>query len=411
MKTDIDTLMEEKDLDAIFVTGPAQNNPAMVYLTGIAHLTRANLVKKRGEPPVLFHYPMERDEAARTGLISRAMDIPFQEEMMRRYPDDLAQANGLVYQKMFFEAGLERGRVGIYGLNEAGPAFAAFTALQRVMPEIELVGEIGRSVMLSAMETKSPDEIEHIRKIGQTATTIIGQVADLLTSQTVHNQVLVKPDGSPLRIREVKQKIGLWLAEREAENPEGTIFASGYDAGVPHSTGNPDEPLRLGQTIVFDFYPREAGGGYFYDITRTWCLGYAPDEALALYEAVLDVYQAVVSSLRLGQTCQSYQELVCDLFEAGGHPTLRSNPGTTDGYVHSLGHGLGLHIHEQPWFRTASKDEYLLTPGMVFTVEPGLYYPERGLGVRLEDTLWARPDGEFEILAPYPLDLVLPIKG
>ena len=47
---------------------------------------------------------------------------------------------------------------------------------------------------------------------------------------------------------------------------------------------------------------------------------------------------------------------------------------------------------------------------MVVTVEPGLYYPERGMGVRLEDTLWARPDGVFEILAEYPMDLVLPVK-
>ena len=47
---------------------------------------------------------------------------------------------------------------------------------------------------------------------------------------------------------------------------------------------------------------------------------------------------------------------------------------------------------------------------MVVTIEPGLYYPERGMGVRLEDTVWVRPDGEMEVLAPYPMDLVLPVK-
>jgi Xaa-Pro aminopeptidase len=51
-----------------------------------------------------------------------------------------------------------------------------------------------------------------------------------------------------------------------------------------------------------------------------------------------------------------------------------------------------------------------LVAGVVITVEPGLYYPERGMGVRLEDTVWVRPDGQFEILADYPMDLVLPVK-
>ncbi len=410
MKTDLDELMDANNLDALWITGPAQNNPAMVYLTGIAHLTRADLIKKRGEPPVLYYQPMERDEAARTGLRTRPMDQQYLNELQKKFPSDSTQVLGRFYQKMLSENGIESGRVGIYGLIEIGPVFGVLTALDKLMPQIEFVGETGRSVMLSAMETKDSDEIEHIRKIGETATTIIGKVADLLTSHRVHDECLVKEDGSSLKVGDVKKKIDLWLAERGAENPEGTIFAIGYDAGVPHSTGNAQDPLRLGQTIVFDFFPREAGGGYFYDITRTWCLGYASDEALSLYESVLAVYQAAVKELKLGIPCKNLQLLASDLFEAGGHPTLRSDPTTTSGYVHSLGHGLGLHVHEQPWIRANLSADDCLRSGMVFTIEPGLYYPERGLGLRLEDTFWAKPDGSFEVLAPYPLDLVLPIK-
>jgi Xaa-Pro aminopeptidase len=79
--------------------------------------------------------------------------------------------------------------------------------------------------------------------------------------------------------------------------------------------------------------------------------------------------------------------------------------------VHSLGHGLGLHVHERPWFRSIASPSDQLDPGSVVTIEPGLYYPERGMGVRLEDTVWVRPDGNMEILAEYPLDLVLPLKS
>jgi Xaa-Pro aminopeptidase len=67
MKSDIDTLMENKKIDALLITGSAQHNPPMVYLTGGGHLTQANLIKKRGEGAVLFYNSIERDGAAQTG--------------------------------------------------------------------------------------------------------------------------------------------------------------------------------------------------------------------------------------------------------------------------------------------------------------------------------------------------------
>jgi Xaa-Pro aminopeptidase len=72
---------------------------------------------------------------------------------------------------------------------------------------------------------------------------------------------------------------------------------------------------------------------------------------------------------------------------------------------------VGLNIHESPWSGNGATEKDVLVPGAVVTIEPGLYYPSRGLGCRLEDTVTVRPDGTFEILAEFPLDLVLPIKG
>ena len=209
----------------------------------------------------------------------------------------------------------------------------------------------------------------------------------------------------------MKSRINLWLAEGGAETPEGTIFAIGRDAGVPHSVGNPSDPLRLGQTIVFDIFPCEAGGGFFYDFTRTWCLGYAPDEAWQLYEQVRTVYQQLCSEIKTNTPCNTYQKRACQLFEAQGHATILNTPMTENGFVHGLGHGVGLNIHERPWFRFNGSSEETLKPGSVFTLEPGLYYPEKGMGVRLEDTFWVRMDGSIEMLVDYPLDLVLPVRG
>jgi Xaa-Pro aminopeptidase len=269
---------------------------------------------------------------------------------------------------------------------------------------------MGETILLQAMATKDKDEVERMRQMGKITTEVVAQVADYLTSHEVEDVVLLKPDGRPLTIGDVKNQIRLWLAERGAEAPEGVIFAIGRDAGVPHSSGNPTDLLRLGQTIVFDIFPCEAGGGYFYDFTRTWCLGFATDEVQAAYEDVLAVYKQIMGELKADTPCHDYQVRTCELFEARGHPTLQSNPQTLEGYVHSLGHGLGLRVHELPRFGMAATDNDRLAPGVVVTIEPGLYYPERGFGIRLEDTIWVRPDGGMEVLADFPLDLVLPMK-
>jgi Xaa-Pro aminopeptidase len=410
MKSDLDSLMQAQQLDLILVTGPGQHNPAMVYLTGGGHLTNADLIKKRWEEPVLFYNPMERDEAARTGLITKNLaEYKFQ-DLLKEAGGDQITATALRYQRMFTELGITSGRVAIYGRVEAGTSFAIFSALQKVMPGLILVSEANNSVLLQAMGTKDQLEIERIQRMGKITTTVVGETADFLTSHAVKDEILTKSDGQPLTIGEVKRHINLWLAEREADNPEGTIFAIGRDAGVPHSTGTASDVLRLGQTIVYDIFPCEAGGGYYYDFTRTWCLGYAPDPVEALYQDVLDVYQTVSREMQVGALCKVYQERACELFEAKGHLTIKTDPMLQSGYVHSLGHGLGLRVHERPWFSLTASETDRLEPGAVFTIEPGLYYPEKNMGVRLENTAWVRLDGQIDVLADYPLDLVLPMK-
>jgi Xaa-Pro aminopeptidase len=219
----------------------------------------------------------------------------------------------------------------------------------------------------------------------------------------------VKRNGQPLTIGEVKSNINLWLAEAGVENPEGTIFSIGRDAGIGHSTGTPGDVLSLGKTIVFDIFPCESLGGYFYDFTRTWCLGYAPDDVQQLYDDVKHVYDTVVSELKVNESAAQYQHRTCEIFAAKGHPTVEQNAQTVSGYNHSLGHGIGLNVHEKPFFSRMSQDK--IVKGSVFTIEPGLYYPDKGMGVRIEDSYCVTPEGRIECLAPYPFDLVLKVKG
>ena len=411
MKNDLDSLLQQNDLDALLVVGPGDHNPAMTYFTGGAHITDALLVKKRGEQPLLFSHSMERDEAARSGLQTKIIEEYRFQDLLKEHGGDVQQATIDLYCKMLADAGLASGRVALYGITNLGRAYGLFSGLQKALPEITFVGELGAPTLLQAMATKDGAEVERIRRMGRITTEVVGLTADYLTSHEVREETLIKPDGAPLTVGDVKARINLWLAERGAENPEGTIFAIGRDAGVPHSAGNPSDVIQLGKTIVFDIFPTELGGGYFYDFTRTWCLGYAPAEAVEIYEDVLAVFQQIMAELKAGEPTRAYQERTCELFEARGHPTVRSQPQTQEGYVHSLGHGLGLHVHERPMFGITATAEDVLAPGVVVTIEPGLYYPERGLGVRLEDTIYVHRDGTIETLAEYPLDLVLPMQS
>lgn len=411
MKSDLNRLMEEKGYKAVLVTGPAQHNPAMVYMTGGGHMTHADLILPLGGEPVLFHNPMERDEAAATGLATKNLVDYAWKDLMETAGGDPVLATALRYKKMFANAGVTAGKIAVFGKGEIGTNFAVFSALREILPDYEIVGEPTRtSTMLEAMATKDAAEIERIRKMGLITTDVVGQVADFLTSHKVKDEVLVKTDDQPLTIGDVKGVINLWLAEKGVENPHGTIFAIGRDAGVPHSTGNPDDVIELGKTIIFDIFPCEAGGGYHYDFTRTWCLGYAPDEVQALYEDVYTVYQTIMSELVVDTPFKNYQDRTCELYEAQGHPTIKEDPSILEGYVHSLGHGVGLQVHEAPWSGTGATEKDILAPGIVATIEPGLYYPSRGMGCRLEDTITVNQDGKFEILAEFPLDLVLRVK-
>ena len=413
MKSDLDALMKARQLDALLVFGSAEHNPAMYYFVGGGHVSETLLIKKAGQEPILFYNDMERDEAAKSGLkIVSFSEFPVS-EFEEQAKGDRQLANAMRFRKILSEHGLSSGRVAVYGKVELSQMFGIMMKLVQLMPEVEFIGEPpSESTILRAMETKDDVEVARIRQMGAVTTTVVKMVHDYLTSCEVReDEVLLKDDGTPLKLGDVKGKISLWLAERGAVDVEGTIFAIGRDAGVPHSIGDPQDLMTLGKTIVFDIFPAEQGGGYFYDFTRTWSLGYTTPEAQALYDQVHEVYDQVVENLDLNASFVDYQRMTCEYFESKGHKTQLSDKAPLDGYVHSLGHGVGLNIHERPASRLAdgNKDN-ILKPGVVITIEPGLYYPDKGMGFRIEDTYWVRPDGVMERLAEYPYDFVLPMK-
>lgn len=412
MKQDLDRLMTERDFDALLVTGPAAHNPVMYYLANGAKVTEhAMAVKRRGEPPVLIVAAMERDEAAKSGLrvVTREQFNPLR--ILNEVQGDLLAARLRLLQAVFADLGV-RGTVALYGREEQGRAVAFAEAFNGRQNGARLVGEFGTSIFDLVWTTKDRDEVERIRAVGRKTMTVLGNTADFLRSHRAAGGVLVTAAGTPLTVGDVKRMIRRWLLDLNLDHPEDFIFAIGRDAGVPHSRGEDGDPIALGKTIILDIFPQEPGGGYYFDVTRTWCLGSAPPEVERAYRDVVDVYQTVSREITANTLCRTYQRRACDLFEAHGHPTVRSDPRTTKGYNHSLGHGVGLSVHERPSFSDYEGNTDVVAPGCVITIEPGLYYPDDGgYGVRVEDTVWINPaTGRPEVLAAFPLDLVLPVK-
>jgi Xaa-Pro aminopeptidase len=258
-------------------------------------------------------------------------------------------------------------------------------------------------ILSLARATKDADELEAIRRASNSVLRAYGRLREHLSGLRRDGDGFRGGNG-PVTIGELRT-----LLHREflADGLEGgeSIVSQGRDAGVPHNRGNDREPLRAGEPVIVDIFPSESGGGYCSDFTRTFCMGPAPAPLRKLYDDVDAAFRTVMDSLRTGQPCRGYQEKTCDVFESRGHATIRSAPGTEEGYVHSLGHGVGLAVHEAPRLGGPPSNTQVFEPGMAVTIEPGLYYPSRGLGVRLEDLVVMRADGGYDNYTPAPYDL------
>jgi Xaa-Pro aminopeptidase len=251
--------------------------------------------------------------------------------------------------------------------------------------------------------TKDPAEVEMIRRTSQGAVAAIERLRVHLTTLRPKGDHFVNGKG-PVTLGSLRHLLHEEFLVHGLEGGE-TIVSQGRDAGVPHNRGDDAQLLRPGTPLLVDIFPGEAGGGYHSDLTRTFCLGGAPDPLKRLYGDVHDAFRLAVDGLKVGEPCRSYQERVCELFEKRGHATLRTNETAQEGYVHGLGHGVGLAVHEAPRLGGPPSNTQKIEPGMVITVEPGLYYPSRDAGVRIEDLVFVREDGTFENLTPAPYEL------
>jgi Xaa-Pro dipeptidase len=172
----------------------------------------------------------------------------------------------------------------------------------------------------------------------------------------------------------------------DADLPFAPIVASGPNAAQPH-TWVTDRKLQAGDLVIFDW--GATSQGYASDLTRTFAVGDVDPEFRTMFEAVKAANAAARAAARPGVTCAAVDAAARQVIAAAGYG---------DFFTHRVGHGLGLEGHETPSMH--GEDQLLLKPGMTFTIEPGIYLPDRG-GLRIKDDVVITAEG-CESLGSYP---------
>jgi Xaa-Pro aminopeptidase len=243
--------------------------------------------------------------------------------------------------------------------------------------------EVSESALFPAREFKSDEEAKLIKE-GNAASAAGFRVVERLFRESEIKRGYLVHGGRRLTSEHCQKAIAIACLERGAL-AANTIVAGGDQACDPHCRGS--GPLRANQLIIVDIFPRDANSGYHGDMTRTYLKGRASDAQKALYETVFEAEQTALKEHRRGKNAAKIYKDVKQFFADAGYPTKREN-GVPVGFIHGLGHGLGLAVHEPPRVN-ASGDR--LKKGQVVTVEPGLYYPGLG-GARVEDVIRVTKD-------------------
>ncbi len=203
------------------------------------------------------------------------------------------------------------------------------------------------------------------------------QIAELSLKSVLH---LLKPGITEREFR--RELISAFFKLGGEEEAFPTIVASGKNSSVPHHQTGKRE-IREGDLVIVDF--GTVYRGYVSDITRTFFIGKVSQEAVRIYEAVKEAQETGIRELSAGKSTREVELKVREKLKEKGYEEF---------FIHSLGHGIGVEVHEPPTL--SKRSEEVLRRGNVITVEPGVYVPEIG-GVRIEDDCLITDEGHFKL--------------
>ena len=241
---------------------------------------------------------------------------------------------------------------------------------------------------------KSEEEIANIEEVSKHTIGAFKEVERILKESVIEKDEIHYND-EVLTSEFLKQVIEKKLLEVNIVCTAGLIVSSGTQTAMPHHSGK--GALRPNETIIVDIFPRSRDHHYFSDMTRTYVKGEPSTEIRKMYEAVENSQRLSREALKPGISGTEAYEISAKAIKDAGFEVGKK------GYVHSLGHGVGIDVHESP--RLGLKAADTIEQGNVVTVEPGLYYNDIG-GVRIEDTVAITEDG-CRVLTSHESDWVI----
>jgi Xaa-Pro aminopeptidase len=251
---------------------------------------------------------------------------------------------------------------------------------------------------------KNAAELAGIRRASEVALAAMAEAARMLRESDIAGELLVL-DGDVLTAERVRTRIRALCANAGAPAPADImVVAAGPDAAIGHDPGS--GPLPAHTPVEIDLWPRDERSGCWSDMTRTFVRGEISDAIAGIHAVVLEAHERACAAVRPGVSGVELYGIACETFEAAGHPTQRTKaPGETlrEGFYFSLGHGVGLEVHEPPILGRG--DPRVLLAGDVLAIEPGTTVPAIG-GTRVEDLLLVTDNGSEILTRTFPYGLV-----
>lgn len=354
----LDALLDQSESDLVAFV-PGEN---MVYFTGLHfHLSERPIVAMYSEEGLSFIIPKLE--------VTKLENRPDLEARRFQWTDEEG------YSPAFRKASAELGIVDkTFGMDGQTMRVFEWLAFKKAGISSKNGVDIGRHLLMMRA-AKAPEEIANMQKAVDISEAALKVTIDW-----------AKPG---MTERQIADKLTSEMMDRGAQDIAFMLVLTGEKSGLPHgNTGDrvwgDDEFLLIDFGAKYNDYPA--------DITRTFCAGEPTDQMRAMYDAVYGANKAAREFAKPGVTCHDVDRAARQVIE---------DAGLGEYFIHRLGHGLGLSVHELP--NIVSGNQTVLEPGMVFTIEPGVYLPQIG-GVRIEDNVVVTEDG-VNVLTSYPREL------
>ena len=383
MRGDLDSILAEKGAEALLLYSDSYRDANMYYLTKFLAPDPFIFLKRVDADPAIVINQMEFPRAQKQSIVQDVKSY-----LDYNYLQTVKSAKEPQLGAMKFIAKVAEKELGVGTKICVPPNFPAIAA--DVLREEGLTVNPMFGVVEKARETKDRQEVEEIKAVQAVTEKVTSEAIELIANSDVGSNGTLLINGEPLTVSRIKSFFGSKLLENGCLPEEDIIVACGTKSSDPHYGGEAEDKLKADQPIIVDIYPRSMQKRYWTDMTRTIVKGRASDKLKKMFETVFEARNASLDAIQAGVLGSHVYDVCCDVLEKAGYETTRGGKKITKGMPHSLGHGVGLQIHESPRINELSTSP--LREHNVVTVEPGLYDPQIG-GVRLEDIIEVTKSG------------------